>query len=157
MLLIWLLIKINTLVFCRCSQKWKMMTNKSGKTFHSTCYTLCCWFYFFGCRSMWSWWERPQSFSELRDVCRDRTKQSSAPVSRWYISLMSSHSVSQWFVASYERETKIWLTERRRDLTMSPLDTTALQTFCVWNGWKSLPDSFFHPHWEPASWWWRRI
>lgn len=49
-----------------------------------------------------------QSSSELWDWCLlDPLKQSSAPVIRSYMSLMSSHSAAQWFVASYERDTNI--------------------------------------------------
>lgn len=50
-----------------------------------------------------------KSSSELCDWCLfSPLKQRSAPVIRLYISLMSSHSASKWFVASYERDANIW-------------------------------------------------
>lgn len=55
-----------------------------------------------------------ESSSELCDWCLFAPlKQSSAPVIRRYISLMSSHSASKWFVASYEQDTNIWRRHRK--------------------------------------------
>lgn len=55
------------------------------------------------------------SSSEFCDWCLFAPlKQSSAPVILRYISLMSSHSASKWFVASYERDTNICRRHRTR-------------------------------------------
>lgn len=59
------------------------------------------------------------SSSELCDWCLlAPLKQSSAPVILRYISLMSSHSASKWFVASYERDTNICRRHRTRMKTI---------------------------------------
>lgn len=91
----------------------------------------------------------PQSSSEVWDWCLcDPPKQSSAPVIRWYMSLMSSHSLKKWFVASNDRDTNIY-SEDREERSLSHHTESHFILCCTENliTWLLFPSSLGTSRW----------